>query len=749
MIQGISNFLFAVSFAACGVYFGSLSAHAAPPANDTCSGAIAIPAAGPFPYAAATISDMSQAGSAGDPNSACFGNAPLPSGVWYSFTPAVNGTYLFKTCADDTETNSGDSAITIYTGGCGAPVSPSGFCDQGGCGNHGYLSVELTAGTPYLVIIGQETPVGSVGKALQLVVNKLDTTAPSNDTCEGAEELTTASSVFTTMAGSTNNYTLNAPACFTSDSSTTAASGVERVYSFTAPTAGQYSIRARTFVDSSNLVLYATSACPASSTVSAAECLTAVNRDGIFAGLNGDQIHCYSMSAGQKIFVFVDSISAASAASPVWIDAFQCSQLEAEGNNTPGVANAISATSAMLGEISPATDRDYFALGVVAENSRIFAAIDGGASGKNDFDLRVTTATDTLEYDDSDLRVPFGDLNPVLAGVPATGVPLYLQVGQYDNDADRPYRLLHVVRPSASNATSESEPNDTIAQATSSTVGYYSGTLPAPAPSTDIDIYAFTANKGADVLVAMDAKPVRAGTIVLDSKLSVIDASGNELVAVYDHNTGEDTTPGTGSLTSSSPRHKAQGIVFRPPSTGRYYARIVAGGRTGATLTSSGGYLLSISGDSADGDADGAPDDTDGCPSDSDKASAGACGCGVPDRDDNANGVVDCLSNADLKGLLSNLLSQQKGLSLKKNDATQQARRATFTATLNAIKAYTTTSALAKITVKPSYKTLKADLKLANAAGRKALKAKTAAQLKVARTAASAAARRARKNIVG
>ena len=435
--------------------------------------------------------------------------------------------------------------------------------------------------------------------------------------------------------------------------------------------------------------------------------------------------------------------------SPVWIDAFQCSQFETETNNTPATANAISASSAMLGEISPAFDLDYFSLGSVDTNSRIFAGIDGGASGQNDFDLRVTTNTDTLEYDDGDLRVPFGNFNPVLAGVPGTGVPTYLQVAQNIGDVDRPYRLLHIVRPSASNATSESEPNNTIAQATTSTTGYYSGSLLAPAPSADVDIFAFTGKKGADILVALDAKPVRAGITALDTKLSILDAAGNTVLAVRDDSSVDDSTPGTGSLTSNTPNYKSQGIVFRPPSTGRYYAKIIGGGRTGTTVTSSGAYLLSISGDSADADGDGSPDDTDGCPSDRNKASAGACGCGTPDKDDNSNGVVDCLNNADLKALLSNLLSQQKGLSIKKKDAAQQTRRSTFTATLNAIRAYSTKSRLAKITVKKSYKTLRADLRIAVAAGRKALKAMTATQLRVARTAAAAAARRARKNIVG
>ena len=52
----------------------------------------------------------------------------------------------------------------------------------------------------------------------------------------------------------------------------------------------------------------------------------------------------------------------------------------------------------------------------------------------------------------------------------------------------------------------------------------------------------------------------------------------------------------------------------------------------------------------ADADGDGTPDCHDLCPSDPGKANPGSCGCGVADRDDNGNGVADCLDahGADL-----------------------------------------------------------------------------------------------------
>lgn len=51
-----------------------------------------------------------------------------------------------------------------------------------------------------------------------------------------------------------------------------------------------------------------------------------------------------------------------------------------------------------------------------------------------------------------------------------------------------------------------------------------------------------------------------------------------------------------------------------------------------------------------DSDGDGVCESADGCPADPTKSSAGACGCGVPDTDLNANGSVDCL---ELQGVFT------------------------------------------------------------------------------------------------
>jgi hypothetical protein len=44
-----------------------------------------------------------------------------------------------------------------------------------------------------------------------------------------------------------------------------------------------------------------------------------------------------------------------------------------------------------------------------------------------------------------------------------------------------------------------------------------------------------------------------------------------------------------------------------------------------------------------DSDGDGTTDERDDCPQDPGKSAPGACGCGVPDFDIDANGTADCL----------------------------------------------------------------------------------------------------------
>ena len=123
--------------------------------------------------------------------------------------------------------------------------------------------------------------------------------------------------------------------------------------------------------------------------------------------------------------------------------------------------------------------------------------VDAAASSANDADLRVTTTTDTLEYDDADNDFSWGSLAPNVAGTVAIGVPLFLRVNGFTASTQiDPYHVYSMVQPPSASATAESEPNDTIATANATVNNYFSGTLSGAPPSTDLDVFGFTATAG-------------------------------------------------------------------------------------------------------------------------------------------------------------------------------------------------------------------------------------------------------------
>lgn len=73
-----------------------------------------------------------------------------------------------------------------------------------------------------------------------------------------------------------------------------------------------------------------------------------------------------------------------------------------------------------------------------------------------------------------------------------------------------------------------------------------------------------------------------------------------------------------------------------------------------------------------DQDNDGTGDDLDGCPSDPAKTNPQVCGCGAADADGNSNGILDCLSNQDLRaevGKLDQLIKSLKRSRFQKQKA--------------------------------------------------------------------------------
>src|ERR1051325_448897 len=72
----------------------------AAPANDLCSGAEVIPAAGPFPYNTAITPDITDATITGDPPTPSCPTGSVSRSIWYTFTPSTSANYTIATCTD-------------------------------------------------------------------------------------------------------------------------------------------------------------------------------------------------------------------------------------------------------------------------------------------------------------------------------------------------------------------------------------------------------------------------------------------------------------------------------------------------------------------------------------------------------------------------------------------------------------------------------------------------------------------------
>jgi hypothetical protein len=246
------------------------------------------------------------------------------------------------------------------------------------------------------------------------------------------------------------------------------------------------------------------------------------------------------------------------------------------------------------GSVSPAGDRDFFALGSYPADWRAFVLVDGGAGGSADFDLRLTTYSDTLEFDDHNNDVFFGGAAPNLCGARLTGAPAFVFVNHHFTQESEPYRLYAVVQPPAASASPESEPNNSPLEANVAEPNYFRGTLAGPG---DIDVYAFSVAEGDVVFLGLDGDPHRTNAPI-NARLELLDTSGTLLVGVNDSDfssTGG-TNISTGTLLGSAPSAPGESLVYRVPYNveGAYFARVsLSDGAVGGATA--GDYLLSIS----------------------------------------------------------------------------------------------------------------------------------------------------------
>ena len=557
-----------------------------PPPNDQCGGAEPIPAAGPFPYLTAITPDISGATATGDPPPpSCQAN--VSRSIWYAFTPAAGGRYTFSACADSpTSSTVDDTVLAVYAAAspCSGLTQLPGGCDDDSCAGEVAQSrisgIDLAAGTTYYIVVWSYSPEPPLpgNTAIQLRVTLQ--TSPSNDTCAAAQTLALDTPTAGTTVSAVDDTRLPAASpCFTGIGHTASTvPGGDVAYRFTAAQAGTYSFRLSGYDTAKNAVLYLSSDCPAGAPpAQIAGCLVAANRSAV----GPEEVSCLPLAAGQSVYVTVDE-HASSTGSTFVLEANRCTP-EREPNGTPPTAGEL--TCGVNGSVTPAGEADFFALGKPEAGARAFALLDGAAANTTDFDMRLTTAADTLEYDDLNNDVPFGSVAPNLSGAPLDGAPAYLRVTHYSPAAQaEPYRLYAWVQPAPASASSEVEPNDTPATATSASNEYYSGTI---AYAGDLDIFAIAAVAGESLQIGLDLNPGRDNT-PFNGSLSLLDATGAVLVQVNDPSTSSSTASGAGSLASTTPQSPAEALAYRVRTTGMLYARVAAS--SGAP----GDYLLSI-----------------------------------------------------------------------------------------------------------------------------------------------------------
>jgi hypothetical protein len=119
------------------------------PLNDDCASPVVIPSSITAPYVTAVV-DTTLAGTAPRAPLICVTNSgAMPSReVWYQFTPATGGTYIFSTGAD-TLTRIEDTAIQLYTLGGGNCSSQNQVACNDNSFGRAVLSWPLSAGTTY------------------------------------------------------------------------------------------------------------------------------------------------------------------------------------------------------------------------------------------------------------------------------------------------------------------------------------------------------------------------------------------------------------------------------------------------------------------------------------------------------------------------------------------------------------------------------------------------------------------------
>jgi hypothetical protein len=591
-----------------GLVLGGLAA--AQPANDTCAGAQVLAPTTPGVPVVSTPVDITNAATTSESSFSC--QSSNSRSIWFVITPTVSGVYRFETCsATATATTVGDTVIAVYTGSCPSPTQIAGACDDDGCSLQSSISVPLAAGQTYYVQAAKYGTTAPTASTSTLQVSATYLASHPFDECGASSpQLLLNTPVVVGMAGpdagfasATNGAQLPGDGgCLQGAGNTnTTAPGRDVAYQFRASTGGSYSFRLSNAASSTpNYLLYLTNSCVAPTgtpvTYDAPVCRAAANRV-TGSTSNTEEAWCVPMTANETFYVWFEESATTTTVSSATLEVTACTA-ESESNNTPAEASALAFP--VTGAINASGDLDYYSLGNLAAGARVYALLDGASSNSNNYRLRVTTATDTIEFDEDDAAPDFGTSSSVIAGAPALGGPTYLQVSHALTSAQEPYRLYAVVQNGT--PTPEQGTISTIATAFAAPSNYFSGTIGAS--TTEYDFYAFEAKAGDLAFLAVDGQPTRTGSTATGNHNVQLWNASASLVAAANSNTTVNNTVTTGNLLATTPAVPGNALWYRIRADGTYYARVA---RSTSTSGNTGDYVLSISLNGTTGGGIGVP----------------------------------------------------------------------------------------------------------------------------------------------
>ena len=327
--------------ASCAFLSASLPSTAAPPANDTCGGAVVI---GSVPYLSPII-DISDATTAGDPPPpppSTFFDTNVTRSVWYKFRPAsgAGGTYTLSV-GYDTGTTITDTSMAIYTstgGACAGATNLHAFNEDSGL-LRSAVTTNLAANTDYYIVVWVG-PIETATNNLLLQLSVTKPAVPANDTCAGAEVIAGVpflSTVADTTLATTSS--LN-PSCAPTDIDRLPSRDVW--YRFTPTVSGTYIFSTKTgetatTVDDTLVAIFTAPSCGGPYTELSGSC----NDNGV-----GRAVFARALTAGTLYFIVVWDNS------PDFISGETLVQLRVSAATEPSVTTlplmSIASTGAVL-----------------------------------------------------------------------------------------------------------------------------------------------------------------------------------------------------------------------------------------------------------------------------------------------------------------------------------------------------------------------------------------------------------------